>query len=74
MATRAKKPARRGKARATGQYKTARHPRTGKWHVVGKTGRYWMQVSDGFSTARQAEAKMKRQYRADRAAIRELSV
>jgi len=69
-----KKPVRRSKALAAGQYKTAKHPRTGKWHVVGKAGRFWMQVSEGFSTAKQAEARMKRQYAADRAAIRELSV
>jgi len=74
MAAKAKKPARKTKALSPGQYRTARHPRTGKWHVVGKAGRYWMPVSDGFSTAKQAEARIKRQHAADRAALRELSV
>ena len=74
MVARAKKPAKKGKALAAGRYKTAKHPRTGQWHVVGKAGRYWMPVSKGFSTATQAQARMKRQYAADRAATRELSV
>ena len=74
MATRAKKPARRGRTSVAGKYKTAKHPNTGKWHVVGKAGRHWMPVSDGFKSAKEATARMKRQYAADRAAIRELTV
>ena len=73
MATKAKKPAARGKVRATCKYKTAKHPATGKWIVIGHCGgRYWMPVSSGFKTDKEATARVKHLYAADRAARREL--
>ncbi len=53
-------------------YKVARHPRTGKWYVVGKAGNYYMPVRGPYDTYQEAKAMMIHQQKADRAMKAEL--
>lgn len=48
--------------------------RENQWYVIGHTGgKYWMPVSSGYRTKREATARAKRQLQADRTARRLVS-
>jgi hypothetical protein len=52
-------------------YKTARHPKTKLWYIIGNCGGgYWMPVSEGFKSKREAELEIPRKLMIDRASAR----
>lgn len=53
-------------------FDVAQNPNDKLWYVVGKAGRYWMPVSDGYQVKADAIKKLDRTILADRAAKREL--
>ena len=54
-------------------YKTARHPKSHKWYIIGHCGDgYWMPVSDAFDNKVDAETSKARQYAADKDCTRAL--
>lgn len=56
-------------------FKVAQNPKDRRWYVVGHaTGKYWMPVSDGYATRREAVKRIPLIRAAEISARREISV